>query len=282
MSSQDDETAPGIAFKAVACGIDASPESLEAASQAIQIATEDARLWAVSVWDPGLAMHAGIHASEVARELREESSTALEHAQAELPQLEPVLLRGSHVAGLLAAIANLEADLVAVGAHGVSRPAGIVFGSVATAMAHHAPCSVLIARPSPSGSFPGPIVHATDGSDEAVEAGRIAGRLAARHGVEILTLSVADDVERGAAVAGEGATAVAEGGAEPQTRVERGSPHRGVVAVASEVGASLIVIGSRGLTGVQALGSVSERVAHHAPCSVLVVRRPTHPSTEPP
>lgn len=35
---------------------------------------------------------------------------------------------------------------------------------------------------------------------------------------------------------------------------------------------SLIVLGSRGLHGIRALGSVSERVAHRAPCSVLVVR----------
>ena len=34
----------------------------------------------------------------------------------------------------------------------------------------------------------------------------------------------------------------------------------------------LVVIGSRGLHGLKALGSVSERVAHQAECSVLVVR----------
>jgi nucleotide-binding universal stress UspA family protein len=36
----------------------------------------------------------------------------------------------------------------------------------------------------------------------------------------------------------------------------------------------LLVVGSRGLHGIRALGSVSERVAHKAPCSVLVVRPP--------
>jgi nucleotide-binding universal stress UspA family protein len=38
---------------------------------------------------------------------------------------------------------------------------------------------------------------------------------------------------------------------------------------------------SRGLTGVKALGSVSERVAHRASCSVLIVRRKAHPEPEP-
>jgi nucleotide-binding universal stress UspA family protein len=36
--------------------------------------------------------------------------------------------------------------------------------------------------------------------------------------------------------------------------------------------ADLLVVGSRGLHGVRALGSVSERVAHQATCSVLVAR----------
>jgi nucleotide-binding universal stress UspA family protein len=42
--------------------------------------------------------------------------------------------------------------------------------------------------------------------------------------------------------------------------------------VAAAEDADLIVVGSRGLHGIASLGSVSERVAHHARCSVLVVR----------
>jgi nucleotide-binding universal stress UspA family protein len=40
----------------------------------------------------------------------------------------------------------------------------------------------------------------------------------------------------------------------------------------SSVDADLLVLGSRGLRGVSALGSVSERAAHRAGCSVLVIR----------
>ena len=46
-----------------------------------------------------------------------------------------------------------------------------------------------------------------------------------------------------------------------------------VLEVASET-ADLIVVGSRGLRGLRALGSLSERIAHEARCSVLVVRSP--------
>ena len=41
---------------------------------------------------------------------------------------------------------------------------------------------------------------------------------------------------------------------------------------AASAGADLIVLGSRGLHGLKSLGSVSERVAHRAPCSTLIVR----------
>lgn len=281
MADQPREAESPISFENVVCAVDASPESREAARQAAALATGNAHLWAVSVWDPGLATHAGIHAAEVAIDLREESATALRDARTALPSLGPILIKGGQVAGLLAAIANLEADLISVGAHGVSRPAGIVFGSVATAMAHHAPCSVLVGRQTTADSFPDLILHAGDGSPESVDAARLAGQIATRHEAEVVTLHVGDDPERGSAIVEEASDLIMKGGREPIREVEPGSPHRRIVEVATAREASLIVIGSRGLTGLQALGSVSERVSHHAPCSVLIVRHPSHPSTEP-
>ena len=50
------------------------------------------------------------------------------------------------------------------------------------------------------------------------------------------------------------------------------APAEALVAAAES--ADLVVVGSRGLHGFRALGSVSERVAHSAPCSTLVVREP--------
>jgi Universal stress protein family len=44
--------------------------------------------------------------------------------------------------------------------------------------------------------------------------------------------------------------------------------------VGSASGADLLVVGSRGLHGLKSLGSVSERVAHQAERSVLIVREP--------
>jgi nucleotide-binding universal stress UspA family protein len=47
-----------------------------------------------------------------------------------------------------------------------------------------------------------------------------------------------------------------------------------IINIAQEVGADLILVGARGLTGLQRflLGSVSSKLSHHAPISVMVVR----------
>jgi nucleotide-binding universal stress UspA family protein len=62
---------------------------------------------------------------------------------------------------------------------------------------------------------------------------------------------------------------------EIQTDVELGTPARSIVEAATEWGADLIVMGShgRGFWQRMYLGSVSNSVTHHAPCSVLIVRK---------
>jgi nucleotide-binding universal stress UspA family protein len=59
------------------------------------------------------------------------------------------------------------------------------------------------------------------------------------------------------------------------TRVVRGAPDQQLIEIAKDWNADLIVVGShgRGFWG-RLLGSVSTGVVHHAPCSVLVVRKP--------
>ena len=63
------------------------------------------------------------------------------------------------------------------------------------------------------------------------------------------------------------------------TKVVKGSPKEAIVEEAEQWGADLIVMGSHGYGFWQRalLGSVSESVVHHAPCSVLVVPRPDGP-----
>jgi nucleotide-binding universal stress UspA family protein len=66
-----------------------------------------------------------------------------------------------------------------------------------------------------------------------------------------------------------------------ETAVRRGSPADEIVRCAAEIGAGLIVMGSRGWGEMHAvlLGSVSERVLHTAHCPVLIARAAaTHPA----
>jgi nucleotide-binding universal stress UspA family protein len=59
-----------------------------------------------------------------------------------------------------------------------------------------------------------------------------------------------------------------------QRKVRQGYPAEVIVDVAGEDAVDLIVIGNRGMSGVGRflVGSVSDRVVHHAPCSVMVVK----------
>lgn len=63
---------------------------------------------------------------------------------------------------------------------------------------------------------------------------------------------------------------------DARAKVRIGHPVEEIVAVARESGAELIVIATHGRSGLRhvLLGSVAERVVRHAPCPVLVVRKP--------
>ena len=54
----------------------------------------------------------------------------------------------------------------------------------------------------------------------------------------------------------------------------RAIPPTRILDVAEEQGADLIVVGNKGMTGAKRflLGSVPNKVSHHAPCSVMIIR----------
>ncbi len=67
----------------------------------------------------------------------------------------------------------------------------------------------------------------------------------------------------------------AAGGAVAQAHLRIGRPDAEIATLAEELGAGLIVVGSRGLSGLRRalMGSVSDSVVRHAHCPVLVVRK---------
>lgn len=65
-----------------------------------------------------------------------------------------------------------------------------------------------------------------------------------------------------------------DGGVEVKTYAREGDPADAILDVAEEISADLVVVGNKGMSGAKRflLGSVPNKVSHHAPCSVLIVR----------
>ena len=63
-------------------------------------------------------------------------------------------------------------------------------------------------------------------------------------------------------------------GVEVERYARQGDPADAILDVAEETKADLIVVGNKGMTGARRflLGSVPNKVSHHAPCSVLIIR----------
>jgi nucleotide-binding universal stress UspA family protein len=141
------------------------------------------------------------------------------------------------------------------------------------------------------------IVVGTDGSETASEAVRQATELAKAVGAKINLVSayepvgnqrlreerqqVPDDMqwmvnERedvNATLKNDG-NAIDEAGVEVETFARQGDPADAILDVAEEQNADLIIVGNKGMTGAKRflLGSVPNKVSHHAPCSVMIIR----------
>jgi nucleotide-binding universal stress UspA family protein len=76
------------------------------------------------------------------------------------------------------------------------------------------------------------------------------------------------------ATLGQAAGLVKEAGVEVAVHAREGDPADAILDVAEETNAGLIVVGNKGMTGAKRflLGSVPNKVSHHAPCSVLIIR----------
>jgi nucleotide-binding universal stress UspA family protein len=121
----------------------------------------------------------------------------------------------------------------------------------------------------------GSIVVGTDGSDTASEAVRQAVELAKAVGAELLVVSAFVGASEDAAPLLADAAATAQSAGVPvQTFPRPGDPADAILDVAEERDADLIVVGNKGTSGAKRflLGSVPNRVSHHAPCSVLIIR----------
>jgi nucleotide-binding universal stress UspA family protein len=143
----------------------------------------------------------------------------------------------------------------------------------------------------------GSIVVGTDGSETAGEAVRQATDLAKAVGAKIHLVSAfepignqrlreertqapddlqwmineREDVE---ATLRKAAETLSEAGVDVETFARQGDPADAILDVAEEQNADLIIVGNKGMTGAKRflLGSVPNKVSHHAPCSVMIIR----------
>jgi nucleotide-binding universal stress UspA family protein len=148
---------------------------------------------------------------------------------------------------------------------------------------------------SPAGSIRS-IVVGTDGSDAAAFAVREVADLAGKLGAKVHLVSAFEPAS-GVKVSGAGsdperaewsvgptvgvdslleraAGTLRAHGVQVETYARKGDAAGAIIDVAEEQKAHLIVIGSKGMTSARRflLGSVPDKVSHHAPCSVLIIR----------
>jgi nucleotide-binding universal stress UspA family protein len=230
-------------FARVVVGVDGTEWGGEALRQTLALAPPDAVVQTVTVLYTRPAARAGFDAAHWVDILTEEAERARDEAEEMLngrPGSSARIEHGEPLRVLRSARDEARATLLALGGRHSSRFLGIMLGGTSSELLHDATCSVLIARPPAEGTWqPRRVVAATDGSPPALEA-----------------LAAADDIR-------------SRLGADVEIVSDAQHPARDLVERSHE--ADLLVLGSRGLHGVRALGSVSERVAHHAKCSVLVV-----------
>jgi nucleotide-binding universal stress UspA family protein len=141
------------------------------------------------------------------------------------------------------------------------------------------------------------IVVGTDGSDTAGKAVQEAIDLAKSVGASVYVVSAYEPVPQARlreearqapedlqwminpredvdSTLSDAADQVREAGLDVETFAREGDPADAILDVAEERDADLIVVGNKGMTGARRflLGSVPNKVSHHAPCSVLIVR----------
>lgn len=188
------------------------------------------------------------------------------------------VLQGN-AADALHAYAKETTDLVVVGSHG-HHGARTLFGSTSNAMIHGTPCDVLAVHigEDHEGLLPAyeKVLVAVDLGDESFQVAEEANRVAEHCGAELAICNVTQaDYEPLLDEVAERLARLAESyGIDEDGMFEvAGNVAHRVHALATDIGADLIVVGTHGKHGLQLLtGSTANAVLHGARCDVLAVR----------
>jgi nucleotide-binding universal stress UspA family protein len=243
-------------FDRVVCCINDSAGSRVALNQAAAVLSPAGSLAIVTVVKLPLT-YSAYGGAMIQHDLERDAGRLLDEASSVCAGARTELLYGGVVERVVTELEDVDATLAVVGGHHHHRPVGVLLGSTATRLVHRAPCSVLVARPAME-AFPRQIVVGDDGSETAARAVAAAYELAHRHDAHLRHVLT---------------------GSLPPSRVQVPNVEADVVEdprhlheslVEASALADLVVIGRYG-RGAAAVRSESERLAHDAACSVLVV-----------
>jgi nucleotide-binding universal stress UspA family protein len=207
---------------------------------------------------------------------------------------EVVIMRGDPAWLIAYEARKWAADLILIRAHNRADFRNWMLGSVAKSVVRTAPCSVEVVRAvkdnhSVVGNGHMKILLATDGFEHSVAAARAVAKHPWPEGTEVKVMSTVNPLVysieemglfdgggtlRAHHAIGDAAQILKGAGVKTSGEVVAGKACKRIIDEAEKWGADLIVVGKQNRRGLRRLisGSVSERVASHAPCSVKIVR----------
>ena len=246
------------AYRRIIVGAHGSPTSAVAEEVAARLANQlGAELVLINVDEMGSGEEILRAAADRARTFGIEAQTL--HRDGEIAE------------SIVAAAAELRADLLVIGDHGMRPDSRFNLGGIPSQVAHHSPIDILVVRTSDSTrehTYRRTLL-ATDGSLTAHQATRHGDALAQALGAEIALIYVGDELI-GDIVLRDTAARLERDGIE--RIVAKGNP---AVQISRHAGDyDLVVVGNKGMTGsrryIQRV--VPSRVAHEAGSDVLIVR----------
>ena len=213
--------------------------------------------------------------------------------------VERAVLHGRPATLIVERATEFRSELVVIGSRGRGPLTSMLLGSVSAEVVDHAPCPVLVVRRPIADN----VLVAVDGSPSAHSAVTylMANRIRPGRPVEVLTVAAGTDrpdsgpldmlteapfdafeEERreqrrhAEAIAAGAAERLADEGYHARWSISTGHAAHEIIEAARCFGTGLIVMGSRGHTGLTRilLGSVARNVLLHTSASVLIVREP--------
>jgi nucleotide-binding universal stress UspA family protein len=237
--------------------------------------------------------------AEITAYQQEQVTKAAQSLRSDDRTVEGIVLRGRPATALVDEATRFGADLVMGGSRGHGTISRLLLGSVSAEVVDHAPCPILVSRTQSISR----VIFAADGSAPSAAAETLLSTWPIFEHLPIDVVSVAEVVEpwhtgiaptmyrqvleahtQDLAEAGAEHTRIADEatarlravGRQAEATLRKGDAAAEIIAAVADLGADLVVIGSRGRTGLTSvvLGSVARNVLHGSTASVLVVHEP--------